>query len=243
MGRWVAVVGADHDLELAQHAVGFFLALAQDGESTDAFTVQAEALAEAGRDEEGQARCGELGHRCTVFLQAVTKALVSHVEERHQATRLDGRDHLVPLGGCDVVAGRVVAAGVQHGDGAGRRRVQVSQHAVEVDAAQGWVVIAVVFDHKTGVGEQGAVVLPAWVADQDLGIGVEAFQKIRAQLEPAGASNGLHRGHAARLDRLAVGPEHQRLDARVVGRNAIDRQVTPWGGFVHHGLFGGLHAG
>ena len=63
--------------------------------------------------------------------------------------RLDGGDDLVPLGGRDVVAGRVVAAGVQHDDGAGRRGVQRGEHAVEVDAALGGVVVGIAVDRRS----------------------------------------------------------------------------------------------
>ena len=60
----------------------------------------------------------ELADHGAVFGDAVAEALVGHVEEGHQLARLDGGDHLVPLRGREVVAGRVVAAGVQHDDGA-----------------------------------------------------------------------------------------------------------------------------
>jgi hypothetical protein len=56
-----------------------------------------------------------------VFGDALAEALVGHVQEGHQLARLHGGDHLVPLRRGQVVAGRVVAAGVQHDDGAGRR--------------------------------------------------------------------------------------------------------------------------
>jgi len=44
----VGVVGTDGDLELAQDAVGFFLAVADHAQGAYAFAVEAEALGEAG---------------------------------------------------------------------------------------------------------------------------------------------------------------------------------------------------
>ena len=197
VGRRVAVVGADHDLELAQHTAHFFLVFAHHAQRADTLTVQAEALAEAGGHKKQQAGVNKLANHGAVFLQAITKALVSHVKERHQVFGLDHGNHLVPLGRADVVTGGVVAAGVQHHDGAGRGRVQVGQHAVEVERAGGGVVIAVRPHRETGVGEQRAVVFPARVADQHLGAGAQVFQKVGAHLEAAGATNGLDRGHTA----------------------------------------------
>jgi hypothetical protein len=53
-------------------------------------------------------------------------------------------------------------------------------------------------DLEAGVGEQRAVVFPARVADQHLGRRVEALQEVGADLQAAGAAEGLHGGHAAR---------------------------------------------
>ncbi len=150
-------------------------------------------------------------------------------------------DHLVPLLGGDVVAGRVVAAGVQHDDGAGHSRVQRCQHAGKIDRAACRVVVGIAGHREAGVGEQRKVVLPARVADHHAGSGAELLQEIGADLQAAGAADGLDRGHAAGADRLGAGAEHQALDGRVVRRDTVDRQVAARLGRVHHGFFGGLH--
>ena len=239
----VGVVGADHDLELAQHAVGFFLVRCHHRQGAHALAVQAEALGERGRDKDVETGGHELADHGAVFLDAMAKALVGHVQERGQALGLDGGDHLVPLRSRQVVARGVVAAGVQHDDGAGRCGVQVGQHAVEVDRARGGVVVAVAAHFKARVLEDGAVVFPARVGDQHLGLGADLLEEVGADLEATGAANGLHRGHAARLHHVGVGAEHQGLDGVVVGRNAVDGQVAARCGLVHQGFFGGLHAG
>ena len=48
VGRRVAVIGANDDFELAQHAGGFVFALAQNAQRANALAVQAEAFAETG---------------------------------------------------------------------------------------------------------------------------------------------------------------------------------------------------
>ena len=172
----------------------------------------------------------------------MAKALVGHVQKRHELLALDGGNHLVPLVSSDVVTGGVMAAGVQQDDGAGGRSSQVSQHAVEVHTALGCIVVAVVFNRETGAGEQRAVVFPAGVGDQDFGVGVELFEKVGANFQAAGAANALHRGHAAAFDGLAVGAKYQAFDGCVVGGNTVDGQVATCRGFFHHGLFSGAYA-
>ena len=153
MNGRVGVVGANDDLELAQDAVSFFLVFAEHRQGTDTLAVKAEALAERGGDEKIQPGGGEFADDRAVFRNAVAKALVRHVQKRHEFVALDGGDHLVPLGSGDVVTGGVMAAGVQQDDGAGGRSSQVSQHAVEVHTALGCIVVAVVFNRETGAGE------------------------------------------------------------------------------------------
>src|SRR5690606_15654685 len=112
---------------------------------------------------------------------------------------------------------------------AGRRGVQGREHAFEVDATLGGVVVRIGLHLEAGVGEQGAVVFPARVADQDLGGGVELLQEVGADLQAAGAADRLHGGHAAALDGLGVGPKYQALHGRVIGGDAVDRQVAAGG--------------
>src|SRR5207245_740844 len=101
---------------------------------------------------------GETLDHGAVLGDARAKALVSHVEERNQAAGGDGGDHVAPLRLGQIGAGRVVAAGVQHHDRAARHGLERGEHAVEIDAAGGRVVVGVVVDLETGAFKQGAVV-------------------------------------------------------------------------------------
>jgi hypothetical protein len=98
-------------------------------------------------------------------------------------------------------------------------------------------------DLEAGAFEQGPVVFPARVADHDLGRRVEALQEVGAELEPAGAAEGLHGRHAAGLADRRVGAKYEILDRTVVSSDAIDRQVVAGLRRFHHQLFGRLHAG
>ncbi|MCY1545636.1 hypothetical protein D9M68_815880 [compost metagenome] len=108
----VGVVGADGDLELRQHARGFFGAFAEHRQRSHALAVQAEALGERSRDKEHQTRSHELADDRPVFGDPVAKTLVGHVKERCEVACFHHRDHLVPLLGSDVVAGGIVATGM-----------------------------------------------------------------------------------------------------------------------------------
>ena len=241
--RWrVAVVGTNHDLELAEHAAGFFLVAAQHAQGAYAFTVQAEAFGERGRDKKVQAGGNEFGDDGAVFGQTVAKALVGHVQEGRQLARLARSNHLIPLRRADVVAGGVVAAGVQHDDGGRGRAAQGGQHGVEIDTAARGIVVGVVFDAKPSLGEQRAVVFPARIGNQHFRAGCQQVQKIGPNFQTAGATDGLHGGDAARLHGLAVGAEDQRLDAGIVGGNAVDRQVAACAGVFHQHFFCLAHA-
>jgi hypothetical protein len=86
VGRRVGVVGADHALDLRQHAGGFVLAGGDDGQGADALAIQREGLGEGAGDEELQAGGGEQLQRHGVGFDAVGEALVGHVDEGDQAT-------------------------------------------------------------------------------------------------------------------------------------------------------------
>ena len=242
LGGWAGVVGTNNDLHLTQHACRFLFAGAHHAERAHAFAVKREALRERGGHEKVHARGQELLHSRAVFGNAFAEALVGHVQKGDQAFGLDRRDHLRPLLGREVVAGRVVATGVQRHDGAVGRGLQCGQHGVKADAASFRVVVGIGIDVETGAGEQRAVVFPAGVADEHGGVGVQLFQEVGTQFQTAGAAHGLHRDHAARGDGLMVSTKHQALHGLVVSRNAVDGQVAVGLGRVCHLALGLGHA-
>ena len=242
MCRWVGVVGSDGDLELAEHPVGLFFALAQDAQCPDPLAVEAEALGKRGRHKEGQTGRYKFGNDGAVFCDAVAEALIGHVQKGNQAPGLDRSDHLVPLSSGDVVAGRVMTAGVQDHDRARGRRVQCVEHALKVHPPGGGIVVGVGLDREAGVVEQRTVVFPTRVADQHLGRRGQPLEEIGTDLQATGAADGLNGGDSARLHRLAARSEDQCFDRCVIGGDAVDRQVAARGRFFRHALFSRLHA-
>src|SRR5690606_18232020 len=166
-------------------------------------------------------------HYRGVFLQACAKALVGDVEEGHQVARLDDLCDLLPLLGRRVDAGGVVAARVQHHDGLFRRGLQRGQHAREVQAMSGRVVVGIRIDREARAFEQRPVVLPAGVADQHSGLRQQLAQEVGADLQGTGAAQRLGGQDAAFCGQGGVRAQQQRLRAFVVAGDAFDRQVTP----------------
>ena len=237
MRRRVRVVGADDALELAQHPCRGVLGRADDRKRAGALAVEREALGVAGRDEEVEAGVEAEPDRARVLDDAVAEALVRHVEEGHQAARREQLDHLRPLLGREVAAGRVVAAGVQDDDRPGRRRRERGAHRREVDAFGRRVVVRVGADLEAGALEQGAVVLPARLADQDRRCRIQALQQVGADLQAAGAADRLDGRDPPLAARRRVA-EDERLGRRVVGGDAVDRQVAARLRRFHHHLLG-----
>ncbi len=119
-----------------------------------------------------------------------------------------------------------MAAGVQDDDRTGIQALQAGHHAGEVYATRGGVVVRVVLDHETGGLEQGTVVFPGRVADINLGVRVQALQVVGADLQGAGAAEGLGGDDLAVGQQVGILAEQQLLDGGVVSRVAFDRLVT-----------------
>jgi hypothetical protein len=72
--------------------------------------------------------------------------------------------------------------------------------------------------------------------------GAEFLQEVGTDLQATGTADSLHRGHPAGRDGFGAGAKHQVLDDRIVGGDAVDRQVAAGLGRFHHGLLRRLHA-
>src|SRR5690606_38087216 len=105
------------------------------------------------------------------------KSLVGHVEQGNQTPVADDLLHASPVLVGQVVAGRVVAAGVQHDHSAGFGLAERGDHGVDVDPVSGGVVVRVLGDFEAGPAEQGVVVLPARVGDQQLAVGRDGAEE------------------------------------------------------------------
>ncbi|MNC86601.1 hypothetical protein D3C83_22730 [compost metagenome] len=114
---------------------------------------------------------------------------------------------------------------MQDGNRAGWQFVKRTDHALEIDAVRGRVVIGIAIDRISRVFEKRAVILPTRIADPELGAGIDPAQQVGAQFKPPGTAQGLDRHDAACTHRRAVRAEYQPLDRTIIGLQAIDRQV------------------
>jgi hypothetical protein len=88
------------------------------------------------------------------------------------------------------------------------------------------VVIGVGRDLEAGPLEKTSMVLPTGVADQHLSLRIDSLEKIRADLQRAGAAERLRGDQPARRDQRGIGPEKQFLHRSVIGGEPFDRQVA-----------------
>src|SRR5690606_13781242 len=140
---------------------------------------------------------------------------------------------LLPLLGCGVYARGVVAAGVQDHDGAGRKLIQVVDHALEIQAMGSGVIIPISIDGEARALEEGTVVFPARVADDYLCSGLEPLQEVGTNLQGASATKRLRSQNAAGSEQRTAFAQQQTLRARVVGLDAFDGQVAAWSGCLN----------
>src|SRR5690606_2736181 len=106
-------------------------------------------------------------------------------KERDEALPLDQASNFLPLVEVRVNASGVVTTGVQHHNRALGQRTQGADHALVVEPAGCGIVIRVGFYRKACAFKQSAVVFPAWVADDDFGVGLEPFEEIGADFKGA----------------------------------------------------------
>src|SRR3954466_5632617 len=86
-------------------------------------------------------------------------------------------------------------------------------------------VVGVLLHDKARRLENGAVVLPARLADVELGLGQKALEEVCANLESTGASQRLRRDDAALFHQRRVAPEEQGLDLLPIADQAVDREI------------------
>lgn len=88
------------------------------------------------------------------------EALVSHVEEGKVSLSLDGLRDLLPLLLGGINTSGVVRASVEQEDAALGSGLDISDHALKVEADGLLVVVAVLLNLQTGVEEDSLVVRP-----------------------------------------------------------------------------------
>ena len=132
------------------------------------FAVEAEVLRAGGTDHEGDAGGAQGADGGCVVVKAGAEALIGDVEEGKQVAFLNDPRDLGPLLGVEVVAGRVVAAGVQKHDRAGLEALETGLHGFEVDAVLLLVEVGVAVDLEACVLKKRDVVAPGGVGDDGL---------------------------------------------------------------------------
>ena len=113
-------------------------------------------------------------------------------------------------------------------------------HRGEIHAAAGRLIIRIVFHLEASRLEQRAVIFPGRIADIDLGGRIQPLKEVGADLQRAGAAQGLRRHHAACGEQFAGLAEQQILHRLVVSRRTFDRLVAARRQRFQPGFLGGL---
>lgn len=168
-------------------------------EGAGPFAVEAEILGERLRDAEFEALLDEVADGPgVVFEVARGEALVGAVEEGEVGFGADDLGDVGPLGVGEVDAGGVVGAGVQEDDAAFGGGFDGGAHAVVVEAFGLRGEVRVGFYGEVDVGEDLVVVGPGWGGEVDglvVGAEVEFGEEEAAEVDGAGAGDGLEGGH------------------------------------------------
>jgi hypothetical protein len=106
----------------------------------------------------------------------------------------------------------------------------------------GRVVVRVRAHLETGVVEQRLVIFPARIADPHGGGRIDPPQQVRAELEPAGATERLDGDCAAGAQDFAVSAENELLHRPIVGLRAVDREIVARQRRLREALFDAAHA-
>ena len=166
----------------------------------------------------------EHADRGRVALEVVAEPLVGEVDERQQAAPRDDVGDGGPLRDGQVLAGRVVAAGMQHDDGARGQGLEVGGHAVELDRVLRGGVVGIALDLEPRAAEQRDVVRPGRVADVHRGVRARDAQQLGAEAQRTAAAGRLHGGGVA-LAAGVIGTHHELqhlgIEARVPDRAEV----------------------
>lgn len=203
----VGVEGTDEDLDLRLNALLLLGVLANEREGTDTLTVQTHVLGERLAESDVVALLDEVAGSESILVSVTAgKALVGHVEEGEVVLLLHNIADLAPLGLGRVDTSGVVGASVEQDDALLGGGLDIGDQTLEVKTDGLLVVVAVLGDLETGVGENGLVVGPAGVGEVDLlRAGVELLKESASNAEGTGAGDGLGDDKAVVLDGGGVG--------------------------------------
>ena len=213
---------------------------AERDEHAGAFAVDAEIFGAGHRDQHLGHGARHQPHRGGVAVEVFAESEVGKIHERQQAAAGDDGGDLAPLRGVEILAGRVVTAGVQHDDGAGGLGIEVAEHAIEQHARVLRIVVGIAIDFQADCAEQGDVVGPGRVADEDGGARPCRLQQFGAEAQCAAAARGL-RERQVGLATGVIAAEHEFGHQRIAA-GVADRADIGLGGLLcEQFLLGGAH--
>lgn len=235
----VGVEGSDDDLQLRVDSVLLGGVLADKREGTDSLTVQTHVLGEGLAQSNLVALLDKVSDGVGVSVDVSGgKALVGHVEEGEVALGLDNLLDLSPLLGSGVDTGGVVGAGVEEHGGSVGGGLQVGEKTLKVQSNVLGVVVPVGGGLEAGGGEDGLVVSPRRLGEQDLLGGVELVEELGSDSKSSGSGDGLGDGDSVLQHGGGVGAVGELGGGLGEGGHTGDGGVLLVEGLVDHLLLG-----
>lgn len=235
----VGVEGSDDNLQLRVNSVLLGGVLADKRESTDSLTVKTHVLGEGLAQSNLVALLDKVSDGVGVSVDVTGgKALVGHVEEGEVALGLDDLLNLSPLLGSGVNTGGVVGTGVQKDGGSVGGSLQVGEQTLKVEGNVLGVVVPVGGGLEAGGGENGLVVSPRRLGEQNLLGGVELVEELGSDSQSTGTGDGLGDGNSVLEDGGGVGAVSELGSSLGEGGDSGDGGVLLVEGLVHHLLLG-----
>lgn len=167
-----------------------------DVKSTDTLTVETEVLGKRLRDQNLVTLLDEVANSPDITLRITGgEALVGGVKEDVVALALADLAGFLPLLFRGINTSGVVGAGVENHDGASRGSLNISQEARLIETDGLGIVVTVVLDLESSISEDGDVVAPSRLRNEDLAIRVllrqEASQEVGSNTESTSTRKNL----------------------------------------------------
>lgn len=244
VGGRVGDFGALQDGELGRHVVSGSAGVGPGGreevKDARALAVEPEVLGEGLGDDHFEALVDEVADGPGIADQIPGgKTLVGAVKEGEVVALAHDGGNALPLVLGRVDAGRVMSAGMQQDDGAGRGGAQAGDHAIEVETLGLGVEVGVLHDGQAHAAKDLVVVGPGRVGEVDgRRLGMEAREEESPQMDGASARDGLEGGHAGVPNGRTVRAHEQFLRAGGEVGQPLDIEVLVEGRDAEDGFLG-----
>ena len=203
-----------------------------------AFAVESEILRARRRGHEGEAKLSEETNGISIFLNAVAKALICHVNQGKEILFRHDLSNLTPFLMGKIKPGRIVAAAMEEHQRLGRKCLERLDHGIKIHRRAVSRKVRILADRETVSLENRNVIAPGRIRYDGFLNAQELMRKRRAQLQCAGAAQRLDSGNRAGGNCRMILAENELLHGLTIGGEPRHRHVSTRLMTVRHSAFG-----